>query len=230
MSVCLSQGRLHGDRLRNLPSSRHRTPHCLPNIPLLPTSWPSFPRPRTDEVGALTASGGRRKDLRVGCQSSREVFGHGVGGGPSRTAGREGGRALGVCKGGRCKERAPRRTEFLSQDFSCCSPRQSKEPDRGPRAPRVSPWNGTLKFRPLRGSAKAERGGRSPNFGSRRHLAPSLRCEAPEPAAKSNEVWRATREAGLRAASGTVPTHCPVSFSPRHARLKAPRRPGSVER
>ena len=72
MSVCLSQGRLHGDRLRNLPSSRHRTPHCLPNIPLLPTSWPSFPRPRTDEVGALTASGGRRKDLRVGCQSSRE--------------------------------------------------------------------------------------------------------------------------------------------------------------
>lgn len=60
MSVCLSQGRFRGDRLGNLPSSRHRTPHCLPNIPSLPTSWPSFPRPRTDEVGALTPSGARR--------------------------------------------------------------------------------------------------------------------------------------------------------------------------
>ena len=67
-----------------------------------------------------------------------------MGGGRSRTAGREGGRALGVCKGGGWREKAPGRTEFLSQDFSCCSPGQNKEPDGGPRAPRVSPWNGTL--------------------------------------------------------------------------------------
>lgn len=65
MSVCLSQGRFHGDRLGNLPSSRHRTPHCLPNIPSLPTSQPSFPRPRTDEVGALSKRGKEGSQGRV---------------------------------------------------------------------------------------------------------------------------------------------------------------------
>lgn len=72
----------------------------------------------------------------MGCQSSREESSAMVGGGPEagRQA-REEEELWGCARNGRILKGLEEDQEFLSQDFSCCSPRQSKEPDRGPRAP-----------------------------------------------------------------------------------------------